>query len=117
MAGGVIDASVGGASFSLAPLSAPLVSVPSGVAIAGKSSRLGHKLGGKDSVSKRRSLQFAFVLLDRAVLHWHQVAGRAHARRDELLIDTAQKRVHCHPTEERHTQDTDQATDNHSRPR
>ena len=51
---------------------------------------LGHKLGGKRlRIEAPESLQFAFVLLDRALLHWHQVAGRAHARRDELLVDTS----------------------------
>ena len=88
--GGVIDASVGGLSFftgtAVGAVLGGIGAVMGGHRLA-KVRILGKKLGGKVvRVEAPDATQFAFVLLDRALLHWHQVAGRAHARRDELVV-------------------------------
>jgi hypothetical protein len=94
VAGGVIDAGVGGASFFVGTAIGAVVgsigALWGGHRLA-KVRVMGHKLGGKRlRIEAPDATQFAFVLLDRALLHWHQVAGRAHARRDQLTIDTTQ---------------------------
>lgn len=90
LAGGVIDASVGGASFLAGTLIGAAVggvgAVWGGQSLA-KVQVLGTPLGGRLlRVEAPPGPQFPFVLLDRALVHWRLVAGRAHARRDALDV-------------------------------
>lgn len=91
LAGGVIDAGVGGASFLAGTLIGAAVG-GLGAVWGGRSLAqvqvLGSPLGGKIlSVGAPTGPEFPFVLLDRALLHWHAVAGRSHARRDPLALE------------------------------
>lgn len=91
LAGGVFDASVGGASFLAGTLIGAAVggvgAVWGGQSLA-RVRVLGSPLGGRKlRVEAPAGEQFPFVLLDRALLHWRLVAGRAHARRDALEIE------------------------------
>lgn len=90
LTGGVIDASVGGASFLAGTvIGAAVGSVGAvwGAQSLAKVRVLGAPLGGRTlRVEPPAGVQFPFVLLNRALLHWHLVAGRAHARRDALSI-------------------------------
>ena len=90
LAGGVLDASVGGTSFLTGTiLGAAVGSVSAlwGAQSLAKVRVLGAPLGGRTlKVEAPTGVQFPFVLLDRALLHWRLVAGRAHARRDALDI-------------------------------
>jgi hypothetical protein len=95
VAGGVLDASVGGASFFAGTLVGAAVgglgAVWSAQGLA-KVRVLGSPLGGRRlQVEAPTTPQFPFVLLDRALLHWRMVAGRAHARRDALDVRPAEE--------------------------
>lgn len=90
LTGGVVDLGVGGASFFAGTL---LGAVLGGVgALWGGDSLarvkvLGQSLGGQLlRVDVGESLEFAFVILDRALLHWRLVSRRAHARRDAMVL-------------------------------
>ncbi len=92
LAGGVLDASVGGASFMLGTA----LGAAAGGGLAMWTGRrlaqvrvLGTPLGGRIlRVEPPKGQKFPFVLLDRALLHWHHVARRAHARRDRLDLSS-----------------------------
>lgn len=94
VAGGVIDAGVGGASFLTGTVIGTVVGGVGAIWGGNKLARvqvLGSPLGGRKlRVEASGSPQFAFVLLGRALLHWRVVAGRAHARRDALVVDSAE---------------------------
>ncbi len=84
--GGVIDASLGGADFMLGSvLGAAIGGVGAlvGTRQLARARILGRRLGGwKLRVSPPADPQLAFVLLDRALIHWRLVSTRAHARQD-----------------------------------
>jgi hypothetical protein len=94
LAGGVLDASVGGASFLAGTLIGAAVggagAVWGGHGLA-QVKVLGNRLGGKElRVTAPSGPRFPFVLLDRALVHWRLVAGRSHARRDALEVEPVQ---------------------------
>lgn len=94
IAGGVIDAGVGGASFLTGTVIGTVVGGMGAVWGGNKLARvrvLGAPLGGRKlRVEAPPNPQFAFVLLERALIHWRVVAGRAHARRDALVLEPSQ---------------------------
>ncbi|MBX2810979.1 MAG: DUF3482 domain-containing protein [Myxococcales bacterium] len=91
LAGGVLDASVGGASFLAGTVIGAAVGGVGAIWGAQSLARvrvLGAPLGGRTlRVETPAGVQFPFVLLNRAILHWRLVSGRAHARRDALSIE------------------------------
>lgn len=93
LAGGVVDASVGGASFLAGTvLGATFGGIGAlwGAQSLAKVKVLGAPLGGRIlRIEPPTGPQFAFVLLDRALIHWRLVSGRAHARRDALEVSAA----------------------------
>jgi hypothetical protein len=88
LTGGALDLSVGGASFFAGTVIGAMlggVGAVWGGDSLGNVKVLGQPLGGKVlRVEVGASLEFAFVILDRALIHWAHVAKRAHARRDKL---------------------------------
>ena len=98
VAGGVIDAGVGGASFLTGTVLGAAFGGVGAVWGGTKLARvrvLGAPLGGRKlRVEAPATPQFAFVLLERALIHWRVVAGRAHARRDALDLQPAEHQDH-----------------------
>ncbi|HHH43501.1 MAG TPA: DUF3482 domain-containing protein [Gammaproteobacteria bacterium] len=105
-AGSVIDLAVHGASLLLG---SGLGAVAGGVSAWLTSERianvrmLGHSLGGREiSIGPMRNLNFPYVVLGRALLHWRMIEQRTHAYRGPLelalrpeqvqLIDAATRR-------------------------
>lgn len=99
--GGAIDAAVGGLSFLAGTAIGAAVGLVGGLtrlgrryASAGPAEKLG-ALGrslGRDAgkpwrIGPHQNPNFGFVLLDRALLHYRAVAGRAHARQDPPALD------------------------------
>ena len=92
--GGVIDASVGGASILIGTVVGAVVGGGLGWYSAGrvakiptKSRWLGGVLGGKKlTCGPIRSVNFPFVVLGRARLHHAVIAGRNHAARDAVKL-------------------------------
>ncbi|MEO1227846.1 MAG: DUF3482 domain-containing protein [Myxococcota bacterium] len=93
-AGGVADAALAGLSFPFGTLVGAAVGGLGTVWGASGLARvkvLGTPLGGRAlRVEPPPGPEFPFVLLDRALVHWHLVAGRAHARRDTLELEAAE---------------------------
>lgn len=100
IAGGTIDAMVGGASFLAGTAIGAAVGLVGGLAGLSrryaratpgeKAKALGRRLTGQSGrpwrIGPHQNPNFAFVLLDRALLHYQAVATRAHARQDPPRI-------------------------------
>jgi hypothetical protein len=90
LTGGVVDLGVGGASFLTGTLVGAVLGGVGALWGGGSLARvkvLGQALGGELlRVDVGESLEFAFVILDRALLHWRLVSQRAHARRDTMVL-------------------------------
>lgn len=100
-AGAAIDAAVGGASMLLGTVIGATVGLFGGIAglsrrfaqatPAEKARTLGRSLSGPAGrpwrIGPHQNKNFPFVLLDRALLHYADVAARAHARQDDPRID------------------------------
>ncbi len=104
--GGAIDAAVGGASFLAGTAIGAAVGLIGGLtrlgrryATAGPTEKLGalgRAVGVGDTgkpwrIGPHQNPNFGFVLLDRALLHYRSVAGRAHARQDHPTLDAADR--------------------------
>lgn len=101
--GGAIDAAVGGASFLAGTAIGAAVGLVSGLARLGRrfatatpgerAHDLGRRLttpGGRPyRIGPHQNPNFPFVLLDRALLHYADVAARAHARQDRPTVPEA----------------------------
>jgi hypothetical protein len=91
--GGAIDASVAGASLLTGTLVGGAVGGVWGWLSQGRLARVsvrGLSIGGKRlTVGPMKSVQFPWVLLDRALLHASIAASRAHARRETAVIASA----------------------------
>ncbi|MEE8310951.1 MAG: GTPase/DUF3482 domain-containing protein [Candidatus Binatia bacterium] len=89
--GGAVDLTTGGASF----LTGSVVGAVLGGASAYLGGRraaqvriLGQQMGGRVlRVGPIRNHNFPWILLDRALLHYRTLVGRAHARRDVLVLE------------------------------
>ena len=102
LAGGVIDASVGGASFFLGTAIGGLVGAGAGVRHAAQRAG-GDTLAGvaKNIIDNKKQqrvgplsdVNFPFILLDRAVLHYRSVLSRTHAQRDVVRVEGAQQGI------------------------
>jgi hypothetical protein len=88
--GGVLDLSVGGASFLAGSLIGGVVGGLSsyyGATSVAQVEMLGRRLGGPVArIGPLKNPNFAWLLLDRALLHHRSVIRRAHARRDTFVI-------------------------------
>lgn len=89
--GGVIDAATLGHSFLLGTV---IGGVVGGIASWVGTERavevkvLGQSVAGRvATIGPLRDAQFPWVLLDRAILHYASVVGRAHAKRDPLTLE------------------------------
>lgn len=93
LAGGVIDAAVGGASLLLGAGIGAIIGGVGAVLGADRIARvrlLGSPLGGhRLTVGPVTAPNLPWVILGRAVLHHRLVAERNHARRDALVLDAA----------------------------
>ncbi len=96
-AGSVIDLAVHGASLLLG---SGLGAVAGGVSAWLTAERianvrmLGHALGGKElSVGPMRNLNFPYVVLGRALLHWRMIEQRTHAYRGPLELTPRPEQV------------------------
>ncbi|HEX6999630.1 MAG TPA: GTPase/DUF3482 domain-containing protein [Gammaproteobacteria bacterium] len=92
LAGGVIDAALGGASLLLGAGIGAAVGAVGALAGAGRLAKvqvLGQPLGGYElRVGPLADPNLPWVLLGRALAHVRLVAERNHARREELVLDT-----------------------------
>ncbi len=100
--GGGIDLAVGGASFLLGAAIGAGVGATAGwfggrrlARVWSSSSSLAKSLwpgetGRFVAMGPVSSPRYAWVLLDRAIVHFRAVRGRSHARRDELVVDGQQ---------------------------
>ena len=90
LAGGVVDASLLGASFLMGSVLGGVVGGALGYFSSNKLAELKvmrRPMGGRRlRFGPTRNLQFPFVLLNRAILHHAVVAGRTHAQRGTLQI-------------------------------
>ncbi len=105
VAGGTLDAMVGGASWGTgAAIGAAVGAVSGGVHAArrmARATRLRDALRGKGGgklyrVGPHQNPNFPFVLLDRALLHYDAVLRRTHARRDLATVATPERRAGGH---------------------
>lgn len=89
--GGALDLTTGGASFLAGSVIGALLGGASaylGGRRAAQVRILGQQMGGRTlRVGPIRNLNFPWILLDRALLHFCSVTGRAHARRDTLVLE------------------------------
>lgn len=113
--GGAIDAAVGGASFLAGTAIGAAVGLIGGLTRIGRRyaeagpvervRKLGRQLGGEGGkpwrVGPHQNPNFAFVLLDRALLHYGSVAQRAHARQDRPALESAERPSATMPAEAR----------------
>ncbi len=113
--GGAIDAMVGGASFLAGTAVGAAMGLIGGLTRLGrrfasaspaqKLGALGRSLsqdGGKPwRIGPHQNPNFGFVLLDRALLHYRSVAGRAHARQDHPALDAGDRLTAALPAEAR----------------
>lgn len=114
--GGAIDAAVGGASFLAGTAIGAAVGLFGGLtrlgrryATAGPTAKLealGRAVGAGDKgkpwrIGPHQNPNFGFVLLDRALLHYRAVAGRAHARQDRPRLDAGDRLTSGLPAEAR----------------
>jgi GTPase Era involved in 16S rRNA processing len=94
--GGVIDAAVGGASILLGTAIGGLIGTGVGLRHAAQ------RAGGEDlfdimknlledktqhRVGPLRDINFPFIVLDRAILHYRSILGRTHAQREVVPVD------------------------------
>lgn len=96
LAGGVIDASVGGASFLLGTALGGLFGAGAGVRHAAQRAG-GDTLAGvaknifdnkkQQRVGPLSDVNFPFILLDRALLHYRSVLSRTHAQREVVRVE------------------------------
>jgi hypothetical protein len=95
--GGMADAALLGASFLTGSVVGGLIGGTLGYLSSDKLAEvkiLHQPLGGRRlRCGPTRNLQFPFVLLNRARLHHEVVAGRTHAQRGILEVDTKDKRI------------------------
>jgi hypothetical protein len=88
--GGMVDVAVGGASFLAGSLIGGVIGGLSsyyGAASASQVEMLGRRLGGPVArIGPLKNANFAWLLLDRALLHHRSVVRRAHARRDPFVV-------------------------------
>ncbi|NQU44303.1 GTPase/DUF3482 domain-containing protein [bacterium] len=91
LVGGGIDLAAGGATFLTGALIGGAIGGVSGwlgTRSLAKISIQGLRLGGRLlRIGPMRNPQFAWIALDRALLHYALVSQRSHARRDELVLE------------------------------
>lgn len=94
-AGGVIDAMVGESSFFAGAFIGGVIGAISPFFVSKRLANV--RILGKGLSSQRlqtgpiKSANFPWILLDRALIHLHLIATRAHARRDVLSVDINQR--------------------------
>jgi len=88
--GGVADIAVGGSSFFAGSLVGGVLGALSsyfGARSVAQVEVLGRRLGGPVArIGPMTNTAFPWLLLDRALLHYRSIVGRAHARRDALVV-------------------------------
>lgn len=92
-AGGVVDVMAGGTSFLLGTLIGSVIGAGSILAAGETLAKVRifkHPLGGKRiAVGPMQSINFPFVVLNRARLHHRLIANRTHAQRDPINLEAA----------------------------